>query len=167
MSQVGQILWVGQGVTDKERGFRSAPSAGALYPLTLYLVVGERGVEGLGAGVYRYKPGEHMIDRGVEGDVREDLAKACVGQRWVGEAPAAVVVVADYEKTTQKYGERGRRYVLMEAGHVGQNILLEAVSLGLGVVSVGAFDDEEVKMILGLDEKLDPLYVIPVGYARD
>lgn len=163
---ISQLLWAAQGITDPARGFRAAPSAGATYPLEVYVVVGVGGVVGLKAGVYKYDPESHEIRLVVPGDLREVLAEACLGQSWVREAPVDIVITAVYERTTSRYGERGVRYVHMEVGHVGENIYLECVSLGLGCVVVGAFYDDEVARILRLPEGEYPLYVIPVGFPR-
>jgi SagB-type dehydrogenase family enzyme len=162
LQQVSQLLWAGQGITE---GFkRAAPSAGATYPLTLYIVVGESGVEGLNAGMYEYIPQSHGLHLIKEGDYRERLAVACLTQMFIQEAPMSIVIAAEYEKTTAHYGERGIQYVHMEAGHVGENIYLQAVGLHLGTVVVGAFVDTDVQQVLGIPEEQVPLYVMPVGY---
>lgn len=158
--QAGQLLWAGQGVTDPRR-LRASPSAGATYPLELYLVAGN--VEGLDAGIYNYDPGAHSLRPVATGDVRRALAEACVGQAWVAQGPLSVVFAADFPRTTGRYGERGVMYVHMEVGHVSQNIYLQAVSLGLGTVAVGAFDNERVADLVGLPQGQTPLYVMPIG----
>ncbi len=160
LAQVGQLLWAGQGITSPE-GWRTAPSAGGLYPLSLHVVVGS--VRGLAAGVYTYRPDGHRLEKVRDGDCRADLARASLGQSWVAEGAMSIVVTADYEITKTKYGERAERYVHLEAGHAGQNLCLQATALGLGAVTVGAFDDNGVRDTLGLPENLTPLYVIPVG----
>jgi SagB-type dehydrogenase family enzyme len=160
LAQVGQLLWAGQGITSPE-GWRTAPSAGGLYPLTLHIVAGN--VEGLAAGVYTYRPDGQTLEKLRDGDYREDLARVSLDQAWVAEGAMCIVVTADYEITKAKYGDRATRYVRLEAGHAGQNICLQAVALGLGVVTVGAFDDDGVRDTLGLPDNLAPLYVIPVG----
>ena len=163
LSQVSQILWAAQGITE-EGGFkRAAPSAGALYPLEIYLVV--RNVEGLEKGVYHYHPQDHMVSFVLKGDYQDLLARACLSQSFVAASPLSIVIAAEYERTTIKYGERGVRYVLIEVGHVGQNICLQAVALGLATCPVGAFMDEEVSRVLELPRRHRPLYVLPVGYA--
>jgi len=162
LEEVAQLLWAAQGITS-EWGGRTAPSAGATYPLEIYVVVG--GVEELEAGVYRYLPGEHSVRRVNEGDLRDKLSSAALGQEWVRTAPVSLVIAASYERTTRQYGERGKRYVHMEVGHVGQNVYLQATSLGLGTVMVGAFDDAEVKELLGIEE--EPLAIMPVGRPAD
>ncbi|MGY4706194.1 SagB/ThcOx family dehydrogenase [Candidatus Bipolaricaulota sp. J31] len=163
LAEVGQLLWAAQGITEPRRGFRAAPSAGATYPLELHLVVGEGTVEGLAAGVYRYLPEGHRLSRRLSGDLRARLAAAALGQPWVRAAPVCIVITAVYRRTTARYGERGVRYVHLEAGHVGQNIYLQAVALGLGTVAVGAFRDEEVAGLLELPADEEPLYIFPVG----
>lgn len=157
---VSQLLWAAQGVTDP-RGFRTAPSAGATYPLETYLVVGE--VEGLAQGVYRYDPAKHALVRVIDGDVRMELAAAALGQSWVKEGTINIVFTAIYERTTRRYGERGIRYVHIEVGHAAQNVCLQAAALNLGAVVVGAFYDDHVKEILNLPRDEHPLYIIPVG----
>ncbi|MBP2145269.1 SagB-type dehydrogenase family enzyme [Methanofollis sp. W23] len=161
LDDLSQLLWAAQGVTDELREFRTAPSAGALYPLEVYVAVGE--VTDLPAGVYRYLPAEHRIESVVEGDVRRDLSGAALNQSAVEDAAAVIAIAGVYERTTGKYGERGVRYVYMEAGHAAQNIYLQATSLGLGTVSIGAFDDDEVKRVLGMNEDERPLYLMPIG----
>ncbi len=161
LAQVSQLLWAAQGVTDS-RGFRTAPSAGALYPLELYLVVGA--VEGLEAGVYHYMPAPHQLQRIASGDKREELAAAALGQSCVRRGTVVLVYAAVYERTTRKYGQRGRRYVYMEVGHAAQNVHLQAVALDLGAVVVGSFDDDHVREVLHLPEDHEPLYIMPIGY---
>ena len=160
IADVSQLLWSAQGITSPN-GFRTAPSAGALYPLEVYLVVGN--VKGLMQGVYKYFPTQHEIAKIKDRDVRAELAIAALGQRWVKDAAIDIVFAAVYERVTRKYGKRGIRYVHMEAGHAAQNIYLQAVSLKLGTVVVGAFEDEKVKKILDMPQKEQPLYIMPIG----
>ena len=160
LREVSQLLWAAQGITDP-RGFRTAPSAGALYPLEVYLVAGD--VEDLTSGVYRYEPDSHQLARIIDGDKRAELADAALAQPCVKEGAISIVFAAVYERTTVKYGERGIRYVHMEAGHSGQNLCLQATAMGLGVVTVGAFHDEQVSKLLNLPQDEKPLYIIPVG----
>ena len=161
LAEVSQLLWAAQGVTEKSRGLRTAPSAGALYPLETYLVAGN--VTGLPAGIYKYQPKEHGLIKLADGDKRAELRKASHGQDSVGAAAVVIALSAVYERITKKYGERGIRYTDMEAGHAGENVSLQAISLGLGTVMVGAFDDDSVKKVLGLPEGEEPLYLIPLG----
>ncbi len=158
MEQVGQLLWAAQGITEKSRGFRAAPSAGALYPLEVFAVTPD--------GAYQYSPKGHSLRLMIKGDVRDDLYRAALMQSWVKNAPVVFVIGADYSRTTRKYGERGTVYVHMEAGHSAQNIHLQAVALGLASVSVGAFSEEGVRKALSLPEEITPLYLIPVGYKK-
>jgi len=160
LEQIAQVLWSAQGITDV-RGYRTAPSAGALYPLHLYLVVGT--VTGLDEGVYQYLPAEHALLTITDTDMREELAHAALGQDCISAGAACLVITATYERTTFKYGQRGERYVHMEAGHAAQNVYLECAALGLGTVSVGAFHDDLVRTALGLSEDETPLYLMPIG----
>jgi SagB-type dehydrogenase family enzyme len=163
LEEVSQLLWATQGITSAWGG-RTAPSAGALYPLEVYLVVGD--VDNLGVGVYKYQPQEHALVRVGDGDVRAELASAALGQSFVEEGAIDIVISAVYERTTRKYGNRGVRYVHMEAGHAAQNTCLEAVALDLGTVTIGAFSDERVTDILGMPESEVPLYIMPVGRKK-
>ena len=158
--EVMKLLWAGQGITS-DRGFRTAPSAGALYPLELYLVAGD--VDDLAPGIYKYNPAKDELALVKEGDVRASLAAASLGQRSVADGAIDIVMAAVYERTKVKYGSRGERYVHIEVGHAAQNICLEATALGLGLVTIGAFDDAEVAKIIGMSQDESPLYVIPVG----
>jgi SagB-type dehydrogenase family enzyme len=137
MAQLSQLLWAAQGVTDERRGFRTAPSAGALYPLDVYAVVGEGGVAGLGSGIYLYHPASHSLTFISTGDRRSEIARAALSQMWIARAPVIFVITAEYERITRKYGERGVRYAHIEVGHVGQNIFLQAGAVGLGAGSWG------------------------------
>uniref|UniRef100_A0A7V4G951 SagB/ThcOx family dehydrogenase n=1 Tax=Desulfobacca acetoxidans TaxID=60893 RepID=A0A7V4G951_9BACT len=163
LAQVSQLLWATDGVSDP-RGLRTAPSAGATYPLELYLVVGERGVRDLAPGIYRYLPGSHALEPTLPGDLRREVARACLHQTWMAEAPVMVVFAAEYRRTTARYGERGIRYTHMEVGHAGQNLFLQAEALGLGAGIVGAFDDQTLGRLLHLPRAHEPLLVMPVGY---
>lgn len=161
LQEVSQLLWAAQGITDP-RGFRTAPSAGATYPLELYVVVGN--VEGLEKGVYKYNPYENKIVKILDGDKRRELAVAALHQEWVEKCAINLVFTAVYERTTLRYGERGRvRYVHMEVGHAAQNVYLQAVSLKLGTVVIGAFYDDQVKKILNLPDNEEPLYIQSIG----
>jgi SagB-type dehydrogenase family enzyme len=164
LQQLSQLLWAGQGITDPS-GKRTAPSAGALYPLKLYVVAGN--VEGLASGVYEYEPETHTLVKTLDGDRRQSLAQAALGQASVEQCAIDIIITANYEITTVKYGERGIRYVHMEAGHAAQNICLEAVALELGAVTIGAFDDAGVHQVLELPDDEVPLYIIPAGNPVD
>ncbi len=161
LEQVSQLLWAVQGITAPEFGGRAAPSAGALYPLEIYLTV--KNAEGIAAGAYRYLPETHELSRVLEGDVGGQLASAALEQTFIARAPVNLVFAGVYARTTAKYGERGVQYVHMEVGHAGQNVYLQAQSLGLGTVAVGAFNDEEVKRLLNMPGEETPLYLMPVG----
>ncbi|MEO0116613.1 MAG: SagB/ThcOx family dehydrogenase [candidate division WOR-3 bacterium] len=161
LSEVSQILWSAQGITAKWGG-RTCPSAGATYPLEIYLVAGE--VEGLPPGVYQYLPEEHSLKLILNKDVRKDLMGAAWGQDYILSAPIDIIIAADYKRTTSRYGERGIRYVHNEVGHCGQNIHLQCEALGLGTVVIGAFSDERVKKILNIKE--EPQYIMPVGRKK-
>jgi SagB-type dehydrogenase family enzyme len=158
--QISQLAWAAQGVTGPDL-HRTAPSAGALYPLELYVVAGN--VNGLPPGIYKYDLCSHELSLSVQSDKRRELCEAALSQSSIIEAAAVFAVSAVYKRTTAKYGERGIRYVHMEAGHAAQNLLLQAAVLGLGSVLVGAFSDERVRQILMLNEIESPLYLIPVG----
>ncbi len=155
--ELGQLLWAAQGITEERQGFRAAPSAGALYPLELYVV--QR------SGVFRYLPAEHALEKLSPTDLRQGLCAAALGQQFVAQAPVDIVIAADISRTAAKYGQRAQRYVLMEVGHAAQNIHLQAVALGLDSVAVGAFYDERCADILPLLPGHDPLYIIAVGRA--
>lgn len=164
LRELSQLLWAAQGITEHKWKLRAAPSAGATYPIEVYVVVGEDDVVGLSPGVYQYIPDGHELRLLFLGDVRDQLSSASLGQAWVAQAPVDLVITAVYERTTMRYGDRGVRYVHMEAGHVAENIYLEATALNLGTVAVGAFEDEEVQKALGLPGDHKPLYVMPVGH---
>ena len=157
---IGQLLWAAQGITDP-RGLRTAPSAGALYPLELYVVAGN--VEGLAPGVYHYQPDRHQLQQTLPGDQRDLLARAAHGQSWVRTAAAVIVITAVYERTTGKYADRGIRYVHMEVGHAAQNLFLQAEALDLATVVVGAFEDDSVAALLWLPGDAQPLMLLPVA----
>jgi SagB-type dehydrogenase family enzyme len=155
LEEIGQLLWAAQGITEKTEGFRTAPSAGALYPLEIYVI--------MHSGVYHYQPRGHQLQRTQENDLRIRLSHAALRQESVREAPVVFVIAGVYERTTWKYGERGRRYVHIEVGHAAQNLLLQATALGFGAVPIGAFDDEQVEKLLKLPKDQKTFYLIPVG----
>lgn len=157
---LSQLLWAAQGITDAQ-GFRTAPSAGALYPLELWVVAGN--VEMLSPGIYRYKPDEHAISLVDVGDRRKELAKAALSQSCVDNAAISIIITAVYSRTTVKYGDRGIRYVHIEAGHAAQNICLQSTAMNLGTVTIGAFYDEEVAKLLNLPKDEVPIYILPTG----
>jgi len=157
IEQISQILWAAQGITSK-RGFRSAPAAGAIYPMEIYLVSND--------GLFHYIPQEHNTEKLKEGDLRKKLADAAFGQDFIETAGISIIIACDYEKIKWRYRDRATRYADMEAGHIAQNIQLQAVALGLGSVCVGAFSDDAVKKVLELPKNLTPIYIIPVGYIK-
>ena len=163
LTQLSQLLWAAQGVTDS-RGYRAAPSAGALYPLEVYVVVGD--VKGLAAGLFKYQPNGHTLLRMAKDDRRKQMERAALGQDWVSNNAVLFVFSSVDSRTTTKYGERGIRYIHIEVGHAAQNVMLQAQALGLGAAVVGAFDDNHVDEILGLPKNERALYLMPIGKPR-
>lgn len=157
LEQISQLVWSAQG--EEAKGFRAAPSAGATYPLEVFVVTEK--------GLFHYLPGKHSLESIKDEDLRSELASAALGQKFIEEAPVTVIFTAHFERTTGRYGQRGFRYVFMEAGHSAQNIHLQAEALGLGSVAVGAFDDDSVSKVLTLPGHLEPIYMIVVGHCRD
>ena len=157
-SQVAQLLWATQGIT-RDWGARTAPSAGALYPLEVYVATAR--------GLQHYDPAGHRASLSPRVGLRQALWEAALKQDWVRDAPAVFVITAVYERTAVKYGDRAPRYVHLEAGHAAENLLLQAVALGLGGVPVGAFHDDKVQAALDLPEDQAPLYLIPVGHPDE
>ncbi len=155
LEQIGQLLWSAQGLTDP-RGWRAAPSAGATYPLELYVLLAD--------GVYRYHPREHRIEQVAEGDRRSAVWQAGLRQDALRTAPAVFVFAATPERTERRYGSRATRYIHMEVGHAAQNLSLQAVALGLGSVMIGAMEDDRVHAAAGLPAGQEVLYLVPVGY---
>jgi SagB-type dehydrogenase family enzyme len=160
LAELSQLIWAAQGMTDP-MGLRTVPSAGALYPLELYIVAGT--VNGLPPGLYKYRPERHELLSLAKGDWRNELCNAALGQSSIRRAALILVLSGVYERTTAKYGERGIRYVHMEAGHAAQNIYLQAVPLQLGTVVIGAFYDDDLKKIFKMTDREMPLYIMPVG----
>lgn len=162
LAHLSQLLWSGQGITS-EWGGRTAPSAGATYPLELYAQV--RRVEGIGPGIYHYNPTEHSLGLVKQGDFSDELMQAGLNQQWIKDASLNIIITAEFSRTTSKYGERGMQYVYLEAGHAAQNIYLQATALELGCVVIGAFNDEAVQTVISAAESHEPLYLIPVGHT--
>ncbi len=172
LSDISQLLWAAQGVTSPY-GMRTAPSAGALYPLEIYVAAGN--VEGLKPGVYKYMPGEHVIVKVADGDKRADLSAIALDQPSIKNAAIVLIIAGVYERTTGKYDTplhdagtgsdypAGVKYVHMEAGHASQNVYLESVSRGLGTVAIGAFSEDGVRQAAGMPGEERPLYLMPVG----
>ncbi|MGM0462313.1 MAG: SagB/ThcOx family dehydrogenase [Fibrobacterota bacterium] len=158
--KLGQLLFAAQGITEPVQGFRTAPSAGATYPLEVFAATP--------TGIYHYIPEEHALAEISSADVRDDLAETAHEQSFIADAGVIIILAAVMERTTNRYGDRGVQYISMEAGHAAQNLLLQAVSLGLGAVPVGAIrDDAAVLEIIGGDKTMEPLYIIPVGYPEE
>jgi SagB-type dehydrogenase family enzyme len=160
LTELSQLLWAAQGLPGPS-GLRTAPSAGALYPLEIYIAAGN--VTGLTSGIYKYNGRNHVLLKTGDGDIREKLFDAGLRQGSIKDAPVVLTICAVYERITTKYGERGIRYTDMEAGHAAQNIYLQAESLGLGTVAIGAFRDSKVSKIVNLATTEHPLYLIPIG----
>lgn len=169
---VSQLLWAAYGVTrpmphaiQLNGGLRTAPSAGGLYPLEVYIAVGE--VAGLSPGLYRYHPNGHKIELVVDKDIRAELCVAALGQKMVQNAPVSLIYTAVFSRTTGKYGERGReRYVCMDLGHSAQNVYLQAEAMGMGTCAIGAFGDSQLVQLLQLPREEEPLYIMPVGIPK-
>lgn len=166
LQQFAQLLWAAQGVTDPGGFKRSAPSAGALYPMDIYAVVGEDGVEGLKPGLYLYDPAVHSVSLVHRGDIRRHIATASWRQMWMSCAPISFIITAEYRRITGKYGRRGVRYAMIEAGHIGQNIFLQSQAMGLAAGIVGAFEDHEIIRVMGIKDNREPLLIMPVGYKQ-
>ena len=162
-SQLSQILWAAQGITETSLKSRAIPSAGATYPLEILVACGRNGIEEISAGIYHYNVADHSLSLHHEGDARLDLARAALDEAMIYQAPIDIIICALYQRTTRHYGSRGERYVHIEVGHAGQNIYLEATALGLATVAIGAFHDEPVREVLRLDKQYTPLYIMPVG----
>ncbi|MBW8016178.1 MAG: SagB/ThcOx family dehydrogenase [Planctomycetes bacterium] len=157
LEQIGQLAWAAQGQDTKSK-YRTVPSAGATYPLEVFVVTCD--------GLYHYLAKDHALSQLSYKDLRYELASAAYGQDFIATAPLTLIFAAQFTRTTGYYGKRGIRYVYMEAGHAGQNVSLQAEALGLGSVAVGAFDDDAVSKVLSLPNQLDPLYMLVIGYYQ-
>jgi SagB-type dehydrogenase family enzyme len=178
LPDISQILWAAQGITRKtealptkwntryewQGGNRTAPSAGALYPMELFLVAGK--VSGLPAAVYRYIPKTHSLKKVMNGDKRSEIYEVALKQSSINDASALLIMTAVYDRTSPKYGSRAERYVHMEVGFIGENVYLQAVALGIGTVMIGAFQDEGVKKVLDSPADEFPLAIMPLGRIR-
>jgi len=160
VDEISQLLWAAQGITG-ENGFRAAPSGGATYPLETYIVAGD--ADGLEPGLYHYEPATHSLTLVKSGEMRAELSEASLGQPCVRNAAVIIVFSAVYERTTERYGDRGKMYVHMDVGHAAENVLLQATALGLGAVPVGAFRTRTIGSMLGFPETELPMYLLPVG----
>ncbi len=155
---IAQLCWAGQGITAPQQGLRSAPSAGALYPIELYAATE--------AKVGHFQPNNMVIKQHVIGDIRPRLRQLAVNQTIITQAPVTFIIAAAVARTARKYGNRAERYCFMEAGHVAQNMLLQATALHLGAVPIGAFADRKVAALLKLPKGQRVLYLVTVGYLR-
>lgn len=164
LGQLSQLLWAAGGITEPGGFKRAAPSAGALYPMDVYTVVGRDAVARLGAGVYHYKPIGHQLSLVAEGDLRGAVCEAALHQNWMASAPISVAITAEYPRVTKKYGKRGVRYAMIEAGHIAQNLFLQAEALGLAAGIVGAFHDSRLIEALNIPATREPLLVMPIGH---
>ncbi|MFH1438410.1 MAG: SagB/ThcOx family dehydrogenase [Pseudomonadota bacterium] len=164
MAELSRLLHAAQGITASADGhdLRAAPSGGALYPIEIYPVVNN--VEGLDSGIYHYRVPDHALELVKAGDFSGAIEKAGLGQGMLGDADVTIVMSAVFDRSRCKYGERGLRYIYMEAGHISQNIWLQAVALGMGSAVAGAFFDDKANKLLGLDGKDEAvLYMQAVG----
>ena len=166
LKQFSQLLWAAQGITETGGFKRAAPSAGALYPMDVYAVIGRDCIEKLGPGVYHYGPADHTLSLVQGEDRRRDVAGASLSQMWMADAPLTLVITAEYSRIMGKYRQRGVRYAMIEAGHIGQNIFLQCQGMGLEAGIVGAFEDREVIQVMGIKKTHEPLLIMPAGYRR-
>lgn len=157
LEQIGQLAWAAQG-RGSGGGYRTTPSAGATYPLELFIVTAD--------GLFHYLPNGHALEQLADKDLRAELCSAAWGQEFIRNAPLTIVFAAEFQRTTVHYGKRGVRYVYMEAGHAAQNVHLQAEAMGLGSVAVGAFEDRSVGDVLSLPEGLESIYMVTIGYYR-
>ena len=155
-TQIGQLLWAGQGITDKQQGLRAAPSADALYPIELHLVTPE--------GLFVYNPEGHSLKQISTLDLRKQLSAAVSGQGPVENAACDIVIAGSARKVATKYGNKTQKFMLLEAGHVAENIQLQAVSIGLTSLPVGSFEPRNITRICELPGELEPLLIVCVGY---
>jgi SagB-type dehydrogenase family enzyme len=165
--ELSQMIWATQGITLKVQGFdfRASPSAGALYPIETYLVANR--VEEIPSGLYHYDVRETQLSLLREGCLGPDLSQAGLGQEMLEEAACVFVWTAIVARSKWKYRERAYRYVYMDVGHIGQTLYLAATALDLGCCTVGAFFDEEVDRVIGVDGKNEiSLYLGAVGHVR-
>jgi SagB-type dehydrogenase family enzyme len=160
LAEISQLLWAAQGI-NHEKGLRTAPSAGATYPLELFVMVNQ--AEGLSKGIYHYWHEGHKLELTDKREIEKELARAALSQSMISEAGIVIIFAAIFERTTKSYGERGIRYIHNEVGHVAQNIYLQAAALNLGTVAIGAYRDEALETLLNLGEDYHVLYLMPVG----
>jgi len=156
--QVAQLCWAAQGITDDHKGLRTSPSAGAWYPITVFVADAD--------GVFEYRPQEHALSPVLESDARSGLQNAAAGQSCLGEAPLCLVIAVDIQRMVSKYHADAERYCLIEVGHVAQNVLVQATAMGLAGAPIGAFDRDEAFSALRLARYLQPVYLLPIGFPR-
>jgi SagB-type dehydrogenase family enzyme len=164
LNQLSQLLWAAYGITENSGFKRAVPSAGALYPMDVYVVVGKNSVKQIEAGVYHYEPKGHFLSLITQSDLRNVIARASLSQMWMAKAPLSLIITAEYKRVTVKYGKRGVRYAIIEAGHIGQNLFLQAEALGFKAGIVGAFHDKELIKIMNISPSHEPLLIMPIGY---
>lgn len=170
LTAVGQLLHASYGLrgyrhVDEQWAYdRYSPSAGGLYPLELY--VATQAVEGLPDGVYHYDARAHQLELMYTALVHSQVADITIGQQMIRDANLVIVISAIFERTMWKYGQRGYRYVWLEAGHLGQNLHLVSVALGLGAVAIGGFFDDEMNRLLELPGEEDAIYLVCVGQPQ-
>jgi len=164
IEQVSQLLWSAQGITEERNGLRTAPSAGALYPLDIYLVVGKDKVEDLKVGVYHYNPLQHSLTTILEEDKRREIDQACLSEDFIKDAPVSLIITAEFSRITDIFGEQRFYFAYMEAGHAAQNVYLQVESLGLATVVMGGIKEKDISQALNLPDQHIPLYVMPVGH---
>ncbi len=163
-SALSNLLWSAAGISDPDSGLRTVPSAGALYPLEIYVAVGF--VENFEPGLYKYSSDDHVLHLIRPGDFRNELYEAAIRQVWIREAAAVILISAVFERTSKVYGDRSERYVYIEAGHCAQNIYLQAEALSIGTTAVGAFNDTSVSDIFYLPSDESPIYLLPLGMRK-
>ena len=166
ISSISQILWSAQGITDNQSNLRATPSAGQVYPLEMYVVVGNGSVNGLAPGAYHYVPSNNTLEKTVNGDLRSQLSSIATGQQSVNQAPVDFVITGNYKKMIDKYKDPTlcTRFVDIEAGHAGENMYLEAESMGIATVAIGSFNETQITQLLELPQNETPLYIFPTGY---
>jgi SagB-type dehydrogenase family enzyme len=168
-AEISQILWAAYGLQETAgpgwvtgKGNRTCPSAGALFPLGIYLVAGD--ILNVPSGLYHFIPDGHVLKMIHERDIREDIYNLSYPREMILNAPASLIYTAIERRVRERYGERGRlRYIPMDIGHSAQNVYLQAEAMGLGTCAVGAFDDDGLVSVLGLPAGEIPMYIMPVG----
>ncbi len=161
LEEISKLLFSGQGITDKKNNKRIVPSAGALFPIETYLIIGK--AKKINPGIYKYLPETHQLTIISQKDVRKELVKATLFQRWIEDAPITIILCGVFWRTMIKYGKRGIPFVYMEIGHIAQNISLQAIELGMGSVCIGGFNKKKVRKILNLESESTPLYLMSLG----